>query len=149
MLPDGWRVLFGGGGGPGWDAGDAWLFDARTHAWARLALDDAVAAAAAAAAGDLSDVARQYNEAHALQEGGEPPAFAHYTRLHVVAAEDGDAGGGDGAALAVVWGGIAHEPLSAARAAGAALPRMLCNGAMRVMRIERAPVAAATAAKNE
>jgi hypothetical protein len=107
----------------------------RTHGWAPLAFDDAVGAAAAAAAGGVCAAGRAYNEPHALQDG-EPPAFAHFTQLHVVAAaDDGD----DGAALAVVWGGMSHEPLSAARAPGAAMRRMLANGAMRVMRIEPAP----------
>jgi hypothetical protein len=141
-LPDGARVLYAGGGGQGWDAGDAWLFDVRTHGWAPLAFDDAVGAAAAAAAGGVCAAGRAYNEAHALQNG-EPPAFAHFTQLHVVAAADDDDDDGaarDGAAaLAVVWGGISHEPLSGARAAGAAMRRMLANGAMRVMHIEPAP----------
>jgi hypothetical protein len=153
-LPDSARVLFGGGGAPsnGWDAGDAWLFDVRTHAWTALPIDDAIGADADAAAGDASAVVREYQEAHALQEGARPPVFAHYTHLHVVAAaaEHDDPQDDGGAALAVVWGGISHEPLSAALGAGAALPRTLANGALRVMRIEprRPPAAAAAAANN-
>jgi hypothetical protein len=130
LLPGSRRVLYAGGSTADADAGDAWLFDLPSQAWLRLPIVDSGAACTRPSAPDENDEALA---------AFEPPVFGQGTLVAVDAESPDDAEAPDAPALVLAWGGRAYDCSGAGRAAGAAQPRLLVHGALRVMRLEPAP----------
>jgi hypothetical protein len=128
LLPGGSRVLFAGGGTADADVGDAWLFDLPSHAWMRLPILDSGAASTRPFPPDENEL-----------DEFEPPVFSQDTVVAVDVESPGDAEAPEAPALVLAWGGRAYDCSRAGRAAGAAEPRVLVHGALRVMRLEPVP----------
>jgi hypothetical protein len=122
------RVLLAGGGTAVEDAADAWVFDAASHGWSRVAMDHPRAQPPMA-----PGVAPTF---------GPPPVFGQQTIVGLAPAEDAAGaarGGATAVADVVAWGGSAFDTSPAGRAVGLAAPRKMGHGFLHALRLEQLP----------